>query len=165
MFTTISDYPSVTDRATDIGLRHPSGIAILPINFDSAQDQEQLLQRSEAATVRSLLRQAKMPPDELLPRPKTLGFIQNNSFEWVGPIIFFSASLFSNSPDVFAVVINVLSNYLTDFFKGVSGTKNVKLKVVIETTPGGTCKMVSFDGPLEALGDIRNVIKEINRES
>ena len=143
MSITISDYPNVTERAAALGLTRPTGIAILPVNFDSAKGQEELLQRSEAATVKSLLRQSNLQPDNLLPRPNAIGHIQNNGFEWVGPTIFVSASLFSSNPSIVAISINVLSNYLTDFFKGISGTKRVKLEIVMETTANCAYKKLS----------------------
>lgn len=164
MSTTVDEYPSVTELATFLGCIPPTGMAILPVNFDSAKAQEELLHRSEAATVRSLFRQNELSLDDIFPTSAQPGYIQNNGYEWIGPTIFISHLLFGNQPVVATIAINILSNYLTDFFKGVPGSKRVKLAIVLETTEDGTCKRISFDGPPEALQDIQEIIQEISRE-
>ena len=49
-------------------------------------------------------------------------------------------ALLTSDPNVISVALGVLSNYLTDFFQGMSGDKTVKLDVVIEKTADATCK-------------------------
>src|SRR2546425_3312229 len=50
------EYPSVTERAKELGCQVPTGIAILPRNFDTASTKSELLFESETPTVRILWR-------------------------------------------------------------------------------------------------------------
>jgi hypothetical protein len=81
MATNITDYISVHQRAADLGCAVPHGIALLPTNFDSATARADFLQRSEAATVRTLFRSHNLPIGELLPASERSPYIQDNSFE------------------------------------------------------------------------------------
>ena len=76
----IAEYISVRDRLAELGCLAPARIAILPVNFDSAVSRADFLQRSEAATVRTLLRTNGIPIDELLHEGENSPYIQNNAF-------------------------------------------------------------------------------------
>lgn len=164
MSIVVADYVNVADRAAELGCAFSSGITILPENFEQIDNSSQFLHRSEAATVKSLFRQNNIPLATLMPSSSESGYIQNNGFEWVGPTLFISAGLLSENANVASIAINVLSNYLTDFFKGLSGSKRVKFEIVVEKKSGGVCKRISFDGPPEALNALPAVIVSINNE-
>jgi hypothetical protein len=40
--------------------------------------------------------------------------ISNRNFEWMGPIIFVSYSLFTQNEHIISITLNIISNYLTD---------------------------------------------------
>jgi hypothetical protein len=107
----ISDYVKVEDRAAALGFSAPQRISILPENFDVAQSATEFHQRSEAATVRTLLRQAGVPTDHVsgVRGP----YVQNNGFEWVSPVLFIASGILSESPSWASVSLGVLTNYLT----------------------------------------------------
>jgi hypothetical protein len=50
----VSEYPSVGQRASELGCNIPTGIAILPSNFESAKAKGELYNASGASTVRAL---------------------------------------------------------------------------------------------------------------
>lgn len=55
-----------------------------------------------------------------------------------------------------------LSNYLIDFFKGVSGRKVVKVDFVVEVSGEGTYKRLSYEGDVEGIKDLFNTIQAVN---
>jgi hypothetical protein len=136
-YIVVADYVSVANRAAELGCELSSGITILPENFEQVGNSAQLLHRSEAATVKSLFRQNQIPLATLMPSSGQSGYVQNNGFEWVGPTLFISAGFLSGNPNAASIAINVLSNYITDFFKGLSGSQRVKLEIVVEKKSGG----------------------------
>jgi hypothetical protein len=84
----ITDYIDVEKRALDLGLNVPSGIAILPRNFDTAESADELIHESTAPTIRVLWRQAGVAETRLEKEGMKIPQGSRKSWEWVGPIIF-----------------------------------------------------------------------------
>lgn len=117
MTVNISNCESVRGRAKQLGVSAPEGIAILPANFDTAASSTEFCYPSEAATVKTLFRLNKIPLDDLMPSAKSRRYIHNNDFEWLAPTLFVSSAFISENQDFIAVALNVLSNYITDFYR------------------------------------------------
>lgn len=164
MTTTIADYPNVAERLTNLGCDYPEGLALLPTNFESATSIGEFKQVSEAATVRTLLRNASIPYGELFDKSTKPPYVQNNSFEWIAPTIFVSAGLISGSANYVSIALSVISNYATDFFKGISGDKSIKLEIVVEKTKSKACKKITYQGGVDGLKDLPEIIREIADE-
>jgi len=60
--------------------------------------------------------------------------------------------------------LSVLSNYITDFFKGVPGQKTVKLDIVVERNGDMSCKKISYEGDVNGLILFVDVIRQISNE-
>lgn len=158
------DYPSVAERAEALDVQIPSQLALLPRNFESATTKDELVHESEVPTVRVLFRKegiVETPielPGEVIPQ------IAEHAFQdWVAPILFFSYSAFTENPALVNLSLGVISNYLTDLFKGLSAERGVKLDIVVENKEG-TCKKVSYQGPLEGLKALPKIIKEVGMD-
>ena len=162
MTTKISDYIDVQAKIHDLGCEDPEGISILPVNFDSATSTDEFLQLSETSTVKTLLRNNEIPFSEV--RKEKPAYIQNNAFEWIAPTLFVSASLLSQHPEIISVSLSVIANYVTDFFRGLSGEKNIKLDIVVEKTKSKTCKKISYEGNVDGLKELANIVKEVGNE-
>ena len=162
----ISDLPSPRQRFEDLGCIQPQGIALLPTNLESADKISAFRQAPEAATVAKLLTQVGLPPSNLWTKEERPGYIQNNAFEWVAPTLFISATLLAENPACVSVALGVISNYTSDFLRGIPGTKNnkVKLEIVVEPTEGGLCKRVRFEGPPDQLNNLTELVRSVLRE-
>ncbi len=164
MTTNISDYINVSKKMADLGCRYPDRLALLPVNFKSASSITEFLQASEAATIRKLLLAEGLPLDDILNQSQRPPYLKNKSHEWVAPVIFISASLYSQNPALVSVALSVLANYATDFFKGMGGTHEVSLNIVSEKKKNESYKQVSYKGPVGGLKDLAEVIREVMNE-
>lgn len=162
MTTNISDYIDVPTKIRELGCDDPDGIAILPVNFEAARSADEFRQLSEASTVKTLLRNNNVLFSEV--RKEKPSYIQNNAFEWIAPTLFVSASLLSQQPETISVSLSVIANYVTDFFRGFSGEKSIKLDIVVERTKSKTCKKVSYEGSVEGLKELADIVKEVGNE-
>jgi hypothetical protein len=159
MTTSVSDYPSVADRMAALGCTFPaSGIALLPLNFESAASVAEFRQSSEVSTVKTLLRAAGVPYSEIIERNRRPPYVHNNSFEWIAPTIFISAAFLSQNVNTVSLALGVLANYITDFFKGMGKDTAVKLDIIVETTKTKSCKRITYEGSPEGLRDVAIVI-------
>ena len=132
MTTNITDHPNVRERLRELGCHEPGGFAILPWNFDSVSSVGEFFQVAESATVKTLLRSANLPYDDIVDRSKRPPYLHMRSYDWIGPTIFIPAVLISENPAAVSVALGVIANYLTDLFKGMPKTSNVKLAIVVE---------------------------------
>lgn len=158
------EYVRVDSRAIELGCQTPRGITILPENFESAVNYSELRQRSEAATVRTLFRTNGVPLAEVLDPSRPVPYIQNNGIEWVGPMLFVSSALMSENPTAVSVAVGVLANYLTDFFKGISGKPEVSVTIVVERRKDHTCKQISYKGSVDGLSSLPDIVKSTSDE-
>lgn len=157
----ISDYPDVVQRATELGCQVPTQIAILPRNYATAQSVDELLFESETPTVRVLWRKAGVVETPILASSQKTAQISEKSFEaWIAPTMFVSLSLLSQNPGLISVALGVVSNYLTDIFKGFTDRQNVKLDIVVETKNKGF-KNIHYDGPVGGLKELPLIVREV----
>lgn len=159
MNSTVTDYIDVRAKLSQLGYHSPSALALLPANIDSATAAVDVRQRSESATVRTLFRQAGIPFEDVYDQSNRPPYIQNNDVTWFAPTIFVAAGVISTNPHVISVALGVLSNYLTDFFKGKLGERNIKVSFVVEQDLSRTCKRVEYEGNVEGLHALADVIK------
>lgn len=163
MSVEVSDFINVHQKLNELGAEYPTdGMALLPPNISTAESIGDLKQASEAATIRKLLRQSDVPVRDILSKEKRPPYVKNKSSDWVSPIIFVSATLWSNNPDLVSVALNIVSSYIYDTFKGVTGSRTAKISVVIED-PNGKSTRIDYEGPSDAMKDLAKLVKEAKK--
>ena len=83
----IADAANVRKKLRTLGCDQPRGLAVLPVNLDTARSVEELVLGGEAATIAQVLRAAKLPLTDVLPG-RRLPFRLRRSFDWDGGILF-----------------------------------------------------------------------------
>lgn len=164
MAISVSDYANVGKKAAELGCHYPDRMALLPINFESVTSVTEFLQASEAATIRKLFLSAGLPIDDIVSRSQRPPYVKNKSFEWVPPIVFVSAALYSQNPNLVSLALNILANYATEFFRGRGAPREVKVDVVIEKRKNEMYKRISYQGPITGLRDLSEVVREVVNE-
>lgn len=146
----VSDYIGVEQKALELGYAAPTGLAILPRNFDTATSSDELVHEETTSTIRTLLRQGGIQETRLEKEDEKFPYSAKKSWEWVGPIIFVSQAVLTGG--VLPVAINVISSYIYDISKGHRHDAEVTIKFVVETTEKTkrgekrTCKSIEIKG-------------------
>ena len=164
MTTSVDEYVNVRERLEKLGCLELPGIVLLPANFDSADTIADIRQYAEAATVKTLFRSAGIPYSDVFSAERRAPYIHNNSLEWVAPTLFISAGLVIENQNLVSMALNVISEYVMKLFRGVSGEKRVSLDVIIEKTNGKTCKRISYNGPVEGLESMGDIVRTVANE-
>ena len=160
----ISDYVDVKKRAKELGYNKPISFALLPRNFETAKSKSELVHESTTPTIRTLWRQNNIVETRLEEEGEKLPYAQEKAFVWVGPTIFISIALFSQNPLIISVALNVISNYLTDWFKGIpKDSRKAKLSIVRETK-NGDYEKVEYEGPPEGIKELPKIIQEMHNK-
>ena len=156
----VSDYVNVEERSRFLGCNVPTSLAFLPRNFEKAESKKNLLHESSVATIRILFRKNKITETPLELEGEKFPQISEKGFvEWVGPIIFVSFAALSQDPNILSLALGVISNYLTDFFKGIPGIRNARLDIVVETKEK-TYKKIHYEGPVSGLEKLPEVVNK-----
>lgn len=158
----VFDYPAVAERTKELGCKYPNGIALLPPNFTSASSIADLRQLSEAATVKTLLRNEKLPFDDILSKEKRPPYIQNNGVELVLPLVFIPFFVISNNQALVSLVTGIIIEYAKASFCHLLGDEKVKFSLVVEKTPNGSCKEIKYSGSVEGLKAIEKMVSKIH---
>jgi hypothetical protein len=84
--------------------------------------------------------------------------IAHHALEWIGLVVLFSAAAISQNPEIVSITLGVISNYLTDWFRGFPKQQiTARLKMVQETKEGNS-KIFDYDGPAENMGPIKDAM-------
>ena len=138
----IKEYPKISERVQQLGLISPTHLAILPENFDTTDSYQDLRQAGTASTVMKLWRAENIKFDRLDKTGKKFPNIHNRDSAWIGPTIYIGAALLSENPSLISIALDLISNYLTDFFKGITENKTIKLNIVVETQKSKKVKRI-----------------------
>ena len=74
--------------------------------------------------------------------------------DWFGPVLFYSIGTYIQNRDVVSISLGVISNYITDIFKGSFSKPRVRLGIVVEVEKGRKYKKISYEGPVEGLSKL-----------
>jgi len=159
-----SSFINVREKLKDLELSQPQKLAFLPKNINEVDDRENLIYDSSVTTIKKIFHEKGIDLDEIENDELEIPELQQNAFEWIGPIVFISASYYSQNPDAINVAVGLISDYLKDFFKGIPGSKKVKLSVVREIKEDEEYTKIDYEGDLSGLSELENIIKAASNE-
>jgi len=154
----IQEYIDASEKMKKLGLRKPEFMAILPRNFDTAETPDLLLYPNEAKTIHSLIRQAEI---DITPLEDGILFKDEQSFTFVAPLILFTSIIIAQNPHLINITINIISDYIYDRIRGTRKNANLKLEYIIETR-NGDYKKLNYEGNIDGLNNLPEIIKEIH---
>ena len=161
MSVTVEDYVRVDERAKELGCSFPIGLAVVPIRFESATSRTDLRTASHTETVLKFFKSEGIPIGSFLSESDALPYVVNKHFQWLGPTLFIPLALLNKNPQLVSLAIGVLSNCITDFFKGIpQRQRNVQLDIVVETEGDRAYKKISYSGDVEGLDALPKIIRE-----
>jgi len=157
----VKNYVNVKEKAQILNLNTPSQIAVLPQNFETATTKEELIHAPTTPTVRKLWRQNNIQETPIEKSEEKIPCSAEKAFEWIGPTIFVSSLLLSQNPHLITIALNVISNYLTGWFKGIPYNERKAKLIIVEETRSGDYKEVKYEGPPDGLDELLNKVVEI----
>ena len=152
------------ERASSLGLSDLADITFLPRYFWDADDPSQLVHEASVSTISVLLRQHGLQPERLRNGAENIPLIHENAFDWIAPVMFFSAAVLTHDPNTISIACGVMGNYVTEFFRGRNRKENIKVELLIETTKSKKMKKFTYEGDSAGLADLAKVIGEMKDE-
>jgi hypothetical protein len=158
----ISDYINLNQRLDDLDVKIESEFCILPENIASAKSKNDFVFTETALDIKKFLKLNNVEI-ELLPG-NGLKLRQRKSIDFFLPIIFIGYSILTQNESLIATGLEILSKHIINQFKGTFGEKKVKLDIVIETKPKKEYKTINYEGSVEGLKEIPEIIKSLKNE-
>lgn len=155
----IESFENFYVRIKDLNCKLPETLSFLPENFSEANSPTDFIYSDTVNDVIKIFRTNEIMAsvlDETNPRFRTR---KNN--DWLGPGIFIGFSLLTENSYLVTMALNVLSNYLTDLFKGSIQSRSVKFELVIETRKNVEFKKITYDGGVEGIIELVEIIKSL----
>jgi hypothetical protein len=158
MLIQTSGYINVRQRSLDLSLDPPTGLALLPRNFETAKTKADLVYESSAADIRALWLAENIIETRIDGAGKQIPYIKEAKYEWILPPILIGAAVWSKDPYVAGFALAVVANYVTDYvLKGRpswSRSNDVSCEVIVERLKGNEYLKIHYKGPSEELNKL-----------
>ena len=157
------EYVDVKERALQLGCNVPTQLALLPRDFEVAKTKDELVHESSVPAIRVLWQQAGVIETRIEKEGSKPPTLSEKGIEgWIGPVIFVSASLTSQNPYAISVALGVISNYLTDWFKGVPFSERVVKLDIVKETKDRQYMGIHYEGPPQGLEQLPDIITQVS---
>jgi hypothetical protein len=156
------DTYSDTINFADKFLQEPKlNLTFLPENLNEVEDSEKFIYSESTTDIKKAFRLQNVSVDYLTTDRPILR--ARKSADWFGPTLFIGFSILTDNLTLINISLNVLSNYLYDFFKGTTANKKVKFEIVIESKKNKEFQKITYEGPVEGIKDLEGVIKQLKK--
>ncbi|MFK4048563.1 hypothetical protein [Acinetobacter venetianus] len=85
--------------------------------------------------------------------------LEQRSIDWFGPTLLITTAALTQNPELVSITLNVISNYITDFFKGRQ-EPDIKISLLIQQSTT-KFKKLDYEGNKDGLKEIEKLIKQL----
>lgn len=153
----VEEYNQLVEEFRRLDLDVSSSLIFLPENLEEAKCKEEFVFSDSLSDIEKIFRENDIPFIQL--GGYSGQYRVRKNADWWGPALYFGASMLSENSTFVSIALNVLSNYLTDFFKGSFSDKKVKIEIYVEERRGVKFKKITYEGGLEGIKELENIIK------
>lgn len=137
------------------------GVFFFPENFNAANDTSKFIYSETTSDLKKIFKNNHQLIS-YINNEKPLLRVRKNA-DWFGPAIFISFSTLVQNPELINISLNLISNYLYDFFKGSVSEKKVKLDIIVESKKKAEYTKIEYEGNIEGLKDLEKIIKQLKK--
>jgi hypothetical protein len=148
----------ISKRLDGLGLALPDSLTFFPENFDTANAKDDFVFTDSMLDLSKIFLQDNSISIPAFGQDTEL-YRSRKSADIYLPAIFFGLSQITENSSIVSVSLNVLSNYIYDLCKGTSGKKTAHVDLYIETKEKGKVKKISYNGSVEGLKELPEIIK------
>jgi hypothetical protein len=149
-------------RFSKLGLKEPTLLAFLPLNFLTASNNEELQYAAISKEIEHLLLGTGMAV-ESLDRNEDRLYVDNRSADIFLPFVIFTLQCISEHPDVVDSTLELIAKYLGAKFEKLHGRSNVRFKYANQSADG--YEVIEYEGPVEGLVKARKFKSKIAKSN
>lgn len=136
--------------------RADSSILFVPDNWPA--EPEGHVYPNTIDSVVKILEQNDVPVTTLESIDATTPLQDNRGLDWIVPTFVVSGLLLSQNPTLISVALGVITNYVTNLFKGLKDDPEVKLNIIQTAADGKKAQRVHYEGPASGLLSVEKVL-------
>ncbi|MEO6149186.1 MAG: hypothetical protein ABIP28_03455 [Mucilaginibacter sp.] len=155
---TLSDFTIISDKFLK---GSKLNIAFLPENLNEFEDSAKFIYSESTTDIKKAFRLNNISVDYLTCDKPLLR--ARKSADWFGPTFFIGFSMLAENSTLINISLNVLSNYLYDFFTGNAPSKIVKFEIVVESKKSKEFQKITYEGPVQGINELGVVIKQLKK--
>ncbi|PKP46197.1 MAG: hypothetical protein CVT94_15510 [Bacteroidetes bacterium HGW-Bacteroidetes-11] len=159
MSYTILEFDNFGKKIDELNCILPNSLTFLPENFDEVKSSNEFIYADSITDIKKIFRLKNIQTEFVnnsLPRYRA-----KRNADWFGPAFFISFSILTENDQLITLALNILSNYITDLFKGSFTAKKAKLEIIVEITKNKEFRKITYEGNPEGLKDLDKVIKSL----
>ena len=159
----VEEYQDFKDLLNKYDLNINTEFCFLPENLTDAGKTSNFIYSEESTELRKIFKESDILIGYLTSEKPLLR--SRKSADWFGPALFIGFYTLTNNPQIISIGLNILSNYLYDFFKGTIGDKKIKFEIIIENKKEKEYKKIKYEGSIEGMSKLENVIKALKNDN
>lgn len=156
----IEHYQEVENKLKQLNFGSNNTLFFIPENITENVDSSSYIYSETTTDIKKSFKSENVLV-EYLTKDKPL-LRTRKSADWFGPTLFITYSLLSENSTLIGISLNLISSYLYDHFKGTVEAKKIKFEIIIENKKDGY-KKINYDGSIEGIKELENVIKELKK--
>lgn len=163
-----TDYIDVSGRLEELGcpILDDQAIGILPVGFDTLTDVDRFAVSDRTRTLVKLFKENEIPVSIAKRKGQSLGRRKAASLEsttWIGPTLYISAVLLSESPQNISMGLRLIADHLADYFVKMSTReRKATLEIVfgkrVKKDGSENYKKLSYKGDGEMLRELSQIL-------
>lgn len=153
----IEPYNQLVDSISKHDIDLGQEVYFIPENVIESDKTSDFIYSETTSDIRKIFRKNNVPIHYLTEDKPLLR--SRKGADWFGPTLLIGFSVLFNNPHLIGIILNLISSYLYDFFKGKIGDKSVKFEIVIEYKKRKEYKKIKYEGSIEGIAELEKVIK------
>ncbi|MBN2412084.1 hypothetical protein JXQ31_10370 [candidate division KSB1 bacterium] len=120
-----TDYINIDSKVKLLNLKMPTGITVLPYNFENYKTEKDLCYEDSELTLRFMLRDGGINGSSLEDENSSIPIKIDESLDinWIPPIVFISSLILSDNPHLLDITLGIISNFFYEILKNNRGGK------------------------------------------
>ena len=140
-------------------------IVLLPNNWKQEQKETGPLYASTTTSTLKILKSKGIPAIILDQDKHNISLQDNRSIDWIAPTFLISSMLLSQNPEAVTIALGVISNYVTDIFKGLKHDPNVRFEIVFSKPGSSKAHQIHYVGPVSGISELNKVIETVHKSN
>jgi len=83
---------------------------------------------------------------------------ENRANDWLGPLLFISYMTLMQNPEMLSIILNIISSYVYDFFKGAFTPGKAKFSIIRENKDGSKTE-INYEGNIDGIKELEQIVK------
>lgn len=155
---TVEECPDLRARFAALECPQPTGLTVLPDNFEVASAFDELYLSIESVTLSKVFEQQGLEVSSIFGDTKQQKYKICNSSTLLLPTIFLAAAILAVYPNAVSIILTSIEYLCKSAFTDNKKDTTIKFKIIEERAQTSKCRKVTYEGPVSGIQEISKVL-------